>query len=403
MKKTIALIVSFITVLQLFIPLCVSAAEADPNIERIVADDMVWFPGYHGKYVTEVDENGESHTYFKYSGFGSELLYNPHITIKVYKKNYAFGASNVTFYGEDEFELITDQRYDNPWTQGNTYTAQIVYKGHSCNVNITIKDPVYFEYEIRDCGAYVTGWGDDTNNLYVMDIVVPEELGGYPVVGIDRIPLRAHRIDSLWISDTVETISYKALEMLDNVKIIHLGSSVKDIDAGAFVGMEYLSEFTVSKDSPYLTVVDGVLYSKDMKKFIAYPEAKGSTYTLDGRATDLLNTVYYEDVTFKSVNALELVTEGTVKYTADKKVLISCSGYRGSYVMPDTVEQILPEAFKEAGGLTSVVVSKNVKEIPVGAFENNYYLEEVTLPEGLEAIGKSAFANCNKLESVNEI
>ena len=140
---------------------------------------------------------------------------------------------------------------------------------------------------------------------------------------------------------------------------------------------------------------------KDMKKFIAYPVGKGSTYTLDSRATDLLNTVYYENIKFKSVNPLTLVTEGSVTYSADKKVLISCSGYRGEYIMPDTVEYIMPEAFKAVGALTSVQVSSRVKEIPDYAFENNDYLKTVKLPNKLEKIGKRAFADCNILENVN--
>ena len=67
------------------------------------------------------------------------------------------------------------------------------------------------------------------------------------------------------------------------------------------------------------------------------------------------------------------------------------NGRKGEFVIPDYVEIIASEAFKNCSGLTSVIIGENVKKINFSAFEGCTSLKDVKLPEGLESIGENAF------------
>lgn len=60
-------------------------------------------------------------------------------------------------------------------------------------------------------------------------------------------------------------------------------------------------------------------------------------------------------------------------------------------VIPDTVQEILPNAFVNCYALSSVEIGEKVKKIGDYAFDGIF--EEIVLPEGLESIGRSAFKN----------
>lgn len=68
--------------------------------------------------------------------------------------------------------------------------------------------------------------------------------------------------------------------------------------------------------------------------------------------------------------------------------------------LPDTLETIHTEAFKNAYLLEKIKIPRNVLEIRAGAFENCTQLKKVELPEGLETIRARAFLNNEKLYDI---
>ena len=75
-------------------------------------------------------------------------------------------------------------------------------------------------------------------------------------------------------------------------------------------------------------------------------------------------------------------------------------GNTGPVVIPDSVEVIDDEAFKDCSWIRSLTVGGGVRKIGARAFEYIYYLTTLNLPDSLEEIGDNAFINCNNLRSV---
>lgn len=115
---------------------------------------------------------------------------------------------------------------------------------------------------------------------------------------------------------------------------INIPASVKTIDFQAVAGMDYLECINVSPESKHFVVVDGCVYSSDMKTLIIYPPAK------------------------------------------------ACDCFE----IPSTVESIAPGAFWGATDLKCVKVGKNVKSIGYEAFAAAFPIERIYIDKNVEAI-----------------
>lgn len=139
-----------------------------------------------------------------------------------------------------------------------------------------------------------------------------------------------------------------ALSFWDAQKIIINGKNLNRIyyDNDDNVGTPCVKAFQV-KNSPYFSTIDGVLFNKSKKILIAYPGGKkGKSYTIP------------------------------------KKVVTI-----GSY------------AFVDNSNLTSVRLSKSVKNIETGVFQRCRKLKKVDLNQ-VKRIGIEAFSGCRKLKTL---
>lgn len=84
------------------------------------------------------------------------------------------------------------------------------------------------------------------------------------------------KLETVTFSEGLEEIGGSAFGLCSSIKKISLPASLKEVGSNPFYAILNLNEtnFSVSKDNPYFMVVDGVLYSKDMKKLISYPYGK---------------------------------------------------------------------------------------------------------------------------------
>ena len=88
---------------------------------------------YDDGYFDEDYETGEEYFYY-------ELSNKMHATILL-KDGTTTETEGSGLYYDDEwysFDVTTDQSYDNPWTAGNTYSAQVSLMGVSTSVPVTI-------------------------------------------------------------------------------------------------------------------------------------------------------------------------------------------------------------------------------------------------------------------------
>ena len=72
----------------------------------------------------------------------------------------------------------------------------------------------------------------------------------------------------------------------------------------------------------------------------------------------------------------------------------------GTVVIPDTIECIGAEAFKDCNFLKFINLPNSVNRIDDSAFKGCQKLKEINLPEGLDYIGKKAFSNCASLTNI---
>ena len=89
-----------------------------------------------------------------------------------------------------------------------------------------------------------------------------------------------------------------------------------------------------------------------------------------------------------------------VKFSPDRKRLLSASLYLESYTIPDTVIVICDEAFYNCESLTSLTIPNSVTSIGDGAFSECSNLTSLTIPNSVAAIGDSTFWNCSSLTSL---
>ncbi|MBR4071750.1 MAG: leucine-rich repeat protein, partial [Clostridia bacterium] len=262
-----------------------------------------------------------------------------------------------------------------------------------------------YSYTVQDGGAYITGTKDynyfTDNNI--SDVVIPSEIDGYPVVGVNRIGSWWEGVvKSVTIPESVKYISDGAFDSFYRIEKICIESTQVSLSYETFGNLEYITEFVINKNHPDYVSIDGVLFDKDVTTIVAYPYKKGDTYHLPVTISDISFIKKYPYVNFVShPDSTELVVENGVTYNKNKTQIISCDKtISGNYVMPSTVEYIAGRAFQKCIKLTGVVISPLVTEIAYATFDNCPNLTSVVLPTELKSIDLYAFSDCKVLRSV---
>ena len=88
----------------------------------------------------------------------------------------------------------------------------------------------------------------------------------------------AKALKRIELPNTVTTISKDAFNTCSSLKEIVIPASVTTIDATGFQECAKLEKFTVDKNNPVYSSVDGFLLSKDKKTLVSFPPAKANTY-----------------------------------------------------------------------------------------------------------------------------
>lgn len=151
---------------------------------------------------------------------------------------------------------------------------------------------------------------------------------------------------------------------------VYIGPNIKTIQPWAFTNCSVLDKIVVDKNNPNFTSLNGVLYSKDMKTLLLYPNKCGYKYLKDAAGNPLFD---------KSSGAL----------IPDKN-----SGY---FTVPAGVAIIGENAFYKCDKLLGVTFTGDVKEIHEKAFFKCKGLTKLDLQEGLTVIGVDAFSFCDNL------
>ncbi len=207
-----------------------------------------------------------------------------------------------------------------------------------------------------------------------------------------------------------------------NLKTLHFSDTVY-----SFYGhLSALESFTVDKNNPYYTAIDGVLFSKSERLMLEeYPAQKTDTaYTVPSGVIDIGNSAFNGNPYLSSVTLPEGVKH--IYYDAFR----NCSALSTVY-LPDSLEYVAVDAFENTAysnnetnwenGILYIgnqnkqwILETHTEEIPAvltfrdgtqkipsGAFSNCTSLTSVTIPNNVTSIGDYAFEDCTSLASIS--
>jgi hypothetical protein len=170
----------------------------------------------------------------------------------------------------------------------------------------------------------------------------------------------------------VVTIGAWAFDGCTSLTSISIPSSVTAIGNWAFWGCNSLTSISVDALNTRYSAANGILFSKDGKTLVRYPEGKVySSYTIPSSVT----AIGY--AAFSGCNSLSSIS------------------------IPSSVTTIGNWAFSGCNSLTSISIPSSVTAIGYGAFYGCSSLTSISIPSGVTAIGDWAFNGCNSLTSIS--
>jgi hypothetical protein len=195
---------------------------------------------------------------------------------------------------------------------------------------------------------------------------------------------------SEWTDDLTKPLQYiKEFGSADAVylKEITIGKDVTDIGRMAFNNCAALERIIVDTENPNYCDVDGVLYTKDMKTLLLYPNQKtAASYTVPDGVETIAMAAFYQhpkDETYNAESAknTELVLE--------------------EVILPDSVKTISEMAFFGNAKLASLPMGNGVEYIGKDAFSKCYGLPPaIYLPGNVKTIGDYCFYECGSLDVI---
>lgn len=365
-------------------------------------------------------EESSSEGFATSDGFKGELLYDGTWEIT----EYSGKESNLVIPGEFFEKKVTSIGCDAFYDNDNI-------------VSVTIPDSVTYisNQAFYDC-ASLKSINVDTNNTEYSSIdgvlfnKSADTILTYPngkatsytiPSGVTTIEYSAfgycRDLEEVIIGNDVTTIGYNAFENCTNLSNVVMSDSVREISAFAFCGCESLTKISIPKNVNYVdyyvfndctaleaievdnsniaySSIDGVLYNKDGDTLIAYPNAKGTSYTIPDGVTAI------EEGAFTGCVDLENISVPDSVIRVGEYAFNDTAWYNNQ---PDGVIYVGKVAYQYFGEMpenASVVIKDGTKAIAECAFHWCINLGEVIIPDSVELIGKYAFEGCDGLKSV---
>jgi len=313
-----------------------------------------------------------------------------------------------------------------------------------------------FTYHIANNKAVLVKYNG--NSRYA---IVPSNVNGVPVVHIESHAFYRREIydtdilETITISEGIESFGFEAIAYCHSLKTINLPSTLdlshtEQERRSGFTKAPSdnfkLETITVSAASPYLKVVDGVLYTYDMNELLSCPaNTDKETFEIPNGVKNIASHAFSDCVNLKSVtmpDSVEFVGYWAfcAAYNLENIRISENAEFFGNYAIyetsiteihiPASATVILEDAI--LGEFTKITVDENnprysvengalydnltnsiieyvlddrkefsiregTKHIGNFTFENAVNLEKIMLPEGLIEIGQGAFTNCAAL------
>lgn len=242
-------------------------------------------------------------------------------------------------------------------------------------------------------------------------IAAPRGISSWVVIpeGVTEITSRAFgyctEMPDINLPKSLTTIGHQAFDECHALRSVNIPANVTKLGVEDLLGdindetlsnpftfCHGLQRITVSTDNSAFYSSDNVLFCKDGKILVAYPEAKGSSYCIPESVNSIASMAFAGCNNVTNVTIPESVT------TLGENTFW-CAGLT-SIVIPSGIHKISDWTFRGCSKLTNVDISNGVDTIAARAFEYCTQLSSITLPGSVEVISNGAFANCNSLKEV---
>ncbi len=209
------------------------------------------------------------------------------------------------------------------------------------------------------------------------------------------------KVEEIVLGPNVTTIENQAFIKQSKLKKINLPNTLKSIGSYAFYktgltsvilpdGVEELKEFSFAyMDNLTKIYIPGTVSTLEGGEYMFNPLL--SDVTLGEGINKISSNMFEECTSLKNIVLPSTIT--VISGSAFKK-----SGIE-SIDIPNGVTSIGTFAFSEAKSLKTVIIPGSVKLIDFSAFRYTEALENLTLSEGIETIGESAFGTRNTAPS----
>lgn len=184
------------------------------------------------------------------------------------------------------------------------------------------------------------------------------------------------------------------------IETVKVAKCTPVFNIGAF-GTKLKNVVFIDGVSDYMTVIDEVLYDKDVTQVLYYPDSRTSTtydipetiVTISSNAfsgkpfTEIVipySTTSIGDGAFKGCSSLTKVTFGAKPADAKENNGLAIGA----------------SVFENCSRLTTLVLPSYTKTIGASAFKNSGISGTFKIPEGVTTVGTAAFENCSKMQSI---
>lgn len=206
----------------------------------------------------------------------------------------------------------------------------------------------------------------------------------------DRVFQNCSALKTVAIGNSVETIGTETFRECSELKTVTIGSSLKEVGARAFLNCNKITEvnFPDTLEKVGLGALKGCTAIKKLTiPFVGsqkydepVPDSEVKTSEIHTNFGYIFGANNFDDHYSLNLDALE-----TLIITGDSPI-----GYHAF----QSIGRWTDEFGLEAVGLSTIIITGNVKVFGIGAFQSCYNLRSIVIPKSITKIGGQALGEC---------
>lgn len=200
-------------------------------------------------------------------------------------------------------------------------------------------------------------------------------------------------LSSVVFPHNLSEINYMAFSDCGKLVDISIPGGVTDIEENAFSDCASLREIMVDSENRDYTSIDGILFTKDMKKLQICPMAyKASLYEIPDGVEEIGDYAFYGCASIESIRMPESLR--IIGSQAFMNAAITAA------IIPYGVSSIGNMAFYGCRKLKSANLQHSIEKIESSTFDGCENLSYVRIPTGIREIDYDTFAGCESLATI---